>query len=80
MRGIQGMDRNVGDQCGYAKNLGTNVENTGTKCADAGNQCGVFGITVEMTQNIRGNDKLKEVREIKIIENEHICKNLVSHI
>ena len=33
-------------------------------------------IAVEMTQNSTGN----EWRKVKIIENEHICKNLVSHI
>ena len=33
-----------------------------------------------MTQNSSENNKLKEQREVKIIENEHICKNLVSHI
>ena len=31
-----------------------------------------------MTQNCFENDKLKEWREVKIIENERICKNLVS--
>ena len=33
-------------------------------------------IAVEMTQNSTGN----EWRKVKIIENKHICKNLVSHI
>ena len=32
-----------------------------------------------MTKNSNENDKLKEWREVKLIENEHICKNLVSH-
>ena len=31
-----------------------------------------------MTLNISRNDKLKEWREVKIIENKHICNNLVS--
>ena len=35
---------------------------------------------IEMTSNSNGNDKFKEWREVKIIKNEHICKNLVSHI
>ena len=30
--------------------------------------------------NSNGNDKFKEWREVQIIENEHICKNLVPHI
>ena len=32
-----------------------------------------------MTQNSNGNDKFKDWREVKIIEN-CVCKNLVSHI
>ena len=56
-----------------------NVGNVGNKCGDAGNQGGNLGIAVEMTQNSSGNDKLKELREVKIIENGHICKTLVSH-
>ena len=34
-------------------------------------------MAVEMTQNSNGNNKLKKWREVKIIENEHICKNLI---
>ena len=30
-----------------------------------------------MTQESNGNDKLKEWGEVKIIENEYICKNLI---
>ena len=30
--------------------------------------------------NSNGNDKFKEWREVQIIENEHIYKNLVPHI
>ena len=37
-------------------------------------------MAVEMTQNNNGNDKFKEQREAKIVENEHICKNAVSQI
>ena len=33
-----------------------------------------------MTKNSSRNNKFKEWREVKIIENEHICKNLGSHI
>ena len=33
-----------------------------------------------MTENSRGNDKLKTWREVKIIESERIYKNLVSQI
>ena len=45
----------------------------------AGNLGGNLGIAAEMTQNSE-NDKLKECREVKIIENEYICKNVISHI
>ena len=37
-------------------------------------------IKVEMTCNSNENDIFKKWREVKIIESEHICKNLVSHI
>ena len=47
---------------------------------DAGNQGRNISIAVEMVQNGSKNDKLKECWEVKIIENEHICKNVVSHI
>ena len=33
-----------------------------------------------MKSESNGNDKFKEWREVKIIENEHICKNLVLRI
>ena len=69
---------------------GTWVEmqkNEGNQCGDAGNQAGnlsiaveILSIAVEMTSNSNGNDKFKEWREVKIIKNEHICKNLVSYI
>ena len=45
----------------------------------AGNLGGNLVIAAEMTQNSE-NDKLKECREVKIIENEYICKNVISHI
>ena len=35
---------------------------------------------LEMTQKNIGNDQFKGRREVKIIENEDICKNLVSDI
>ena len=47
---------------------------------DVGNQSGNLGTADEVTQNSNGNDKFKEWREAKIIENEHICKNPVSRI
>ena len=56
------------------------TENAENLCGDAGNQGGNLGIAVEMAQTSNANDKLKEWREVKIIEKEHICKNLVSHI
>ena len=53
-----------------------NVKNQGD---DAGNEGGSLGTAVEMTQNSNENDKFKEWK-VKVIENEHICKNLVSNI
>ena len=41
---------------------------------DVGNQSGNLGTADEVTQNSNGNDKFKEWREAKIIENEHIVK------
>ena len=41
------------------------------------NQGGNLKIALEMTQNSNGNDKFKQWREVEIIENEHICKNLI---
>ena len=35
-------------------------------------QGGNLGIAVEMTQNSSGQDKFKDWREFKIIENEHM--------
>ena len=52
----------------------------GNQVGDVENQSGNLGMAVEMTKESNGNDKLKEWREVKIIENEHICKNLVLHI
>ena len=49
------------------------VWNLGGNAKNAGNQGGDV-------QNQGGNDKYKEWREAKIIENEHTCKNLVLHI
>ena len=50
------------------------------KCGNAGNQVANSSIVVETTQTSNGNDKFKEWGEAKIIENEPICKSLVSHI
>ena len=57
-----------------------NWGNMGNQGGDAGNQDANLSIAVEMTQNSNVNDKFKEWREVKIIENERISKNLVSHI
>ena len=35
---------------------------------------GNLGMEVIIIKNSNENDKLKECREVKIIENEHICK------
>ena len=54
------------------------MENQG---GDAGNQVGNLSIAVEMTQNSNGNDKFKEWRKVKIIENEHtFVKTQISQI
>ena len=55
-------------------------ENGGNQDGDVENQGRNLGIAVEMTQESNGNDKFKECREVKIIENEHICKDLFLHI
>ena len=68
------------NQDGYTGNLGGNMENGENQCYGAGNQGGNLGRAVKMTQNNSENDKLKEWRKVKIIENEHLCKNLFSHI
>ena len=54
--------------------------NAGNQGCDAENQNGNLDIAVGMTQNGNGKDKFKQQIEVKIIENEHICKNSVSHI
>ena len=51
----------------------------GNQCDDVGNQGGHLGIAVDMTQNNSENDKLKQLREVRIIKNDHICKNFVPH-
>ena len=66
---------NVGNHRRYSVNLCGNAENA---YGDAWNQGRNLSTAVEMTQKSSGNDKLKEWRELKMIENEHICKNLVS--
>ena len=64
----------------YTETLGGNPESAQNQCGDAGNQMGNLGIALEMTWNCSGNDKLKEWKQVEIIENEHIPKNLVPHI
>ena len=71
---------NVGNEQGDAVNLGGNMEDAREQCDSAWNQVGNLGIAVEMTWSMSGNDKLKEWRDITIIENELICKNVVSYI
>ena len=43
------------------------------KCKKCENQGGNPDIATEMAQNSNGNGKFNEWREVKIIENEHIC-------
>ena len=68
------------NQHGNAGNLDGNAKNVGNQGDDVGNQGGNLSIAVEMTWNSNRNDKLKEWREVKIIEDDHICKDLVSDI
>ena len=60
--------------------MGRNAKNAGNQGGDVENQGGNLGIAVEMKQESNRNGKFKEWREVKVIENEHICKNLVLHI
>ena len=60
--------------------MGGKAKNAGNQGGDVENQGGKLGIAEEMTQESNRNDKFKEWIEIKIIENEHICKNFVLHI
>ena len=60
--------------------LGGNTENVGNQGGDTGSQGWNVGITAQITENSSGNDKFKECREVKIIEKEHICKELISNI
>ena len=55
------------------ENLGGNTTNVGNQGGDAGNQAGNLSVAVEIKWNSKGNDKLKDWREVKII-------NLVSRI
>ena len=61
-------------------NLGGNAKNAGNQGGDVENQGRNLGIAVEMKKESNRNDKFKEWREVKAIENEHICKNLGLHI
>ena len=54
--------------------------NAGNQVGDVENQVGNLDVVVEMKQESNRNGKFKEWREVKVIENEHICKNLVLHI
>ena len=73
--GFEERNGNAGakNQRGNAQNLGGNTKNVGSQGSDPGNQGGNFSIAVEITWNSNGNDKLKDWREVKII-------NLVSRI
>ena len=53
--------------------MGGNRKNVGNLCSDAGNQDGNLSIAVEITWNSNGNYKLKDRREVSII-------NLLSRI
>ena len=59
-----------------AWNLGGNAKNAGNQGGGVQNQGGNLDIAEEIKQESKGNDKFKKWREAKIIENEHICKNL----
>ena len=61
-------------------NLGENAKNAGNQGGDVQDQGGNLGIAVETKQESNGNNKFKEWREVKVIENKQICENLVLHI
>ena len=63
--------------CGESGWKYKNVRNQG---GGAWNQGETLSISVEMIQNSNRDDKFKEPGEVKIIENEHTCNDLVSHI
>ena len=48
-------------------NLGGNTKNVGNHGGDAGNQGRSLSTAVEITSNSNRNDKLKDWREVKII-------------
>ena len=60
--------------------MGGNAKNAGNQGGDVENQRANLGIAVEMKQEGNINGKFKEWREVKVIENKQICKNLVLHI
>ena len=60
--------------------MGGNAKNAGNQGGDGENQGANLGIAVEMKQEGNINGKFKEWREVKVIENKQICKNLVLHI
>ena len=62
-----------GNQLGNVEILGGKTKQLGNQGDDAGNQGGNLTIAVEITWNRNANDKLKDWREVKMI-------NLVSHI
>ena len=57
----------AGNQRGNMGNLGGNMTDVGNQGSDAGNEGGNLSIAVEITWNSNGNDKLKDWREVKII-------------
>ena len=61
-------------------NLGGNVKNVANQGGDVKNQGGDWARAVEIKQGSNKNGRFKEWREIKVIKNEHICKNLILHI
>ena len=61
------------NQRGNAGDLFGNTKNMGNRRGHTGNQGGNLSVAVEITWNSNGNDKLKDCREVKII-------NLVSRI
>ena len=46
------------------------IQNVGNQAGNAGNQVGNLSVAVEITWNGHGNDKLKDCREVKIINLE----------
>ena len=76
----------IGWGCGHGKPAWEYGESA-RKCkkmwdqgVDVASENGNLSIVVELPQNSDENNKFKEQIKVRIIENEYICKHLVSQI